>query len=350
MSGQMIGSFDTDNTGVLHSVQLDYYGQRAAAASADNTVHIWDMCDGQQKLVGQLKGHEGPVWKVSWAHPKFGSVVASCGYDMKVIVWKEVQPGNWQIAHMDSSHAASVNDVEFCPEAYGLRLACASSDGTVSILTYDNGQWRRTAFPANTSGSQAVSWAAVQKRDGQPDLTKMRLVTGGCDNCAVVWKCENEVWSQEFPPLPVAHTDWVRDVAWRPMDGASVIASGSWDKTVVIYSQEMEGQQWRQLCKLTLPNKVESLSWCESGSILGVSCGENDVVLYKETYDGRYEEVGKVNEPGYVEVPNSTSAAMAAGVVVNQQQQKSPVENQQQSQELQQQTQNVMDSFGADMM
>jgi len=343
MSGQMIGSFDTGNTGALHSVQLDYYGQRVAAASSEGMVHIWDISDGQQKPAGQLKGHEGPVWKVSWAHPKFGNLVASCGYDMKIIVWKEVQAGNWQIAHMDSSHTASVNDVEFCPWEHGLRLACASSDGTVSILTYADGQWMRTSFPANSGGTQAISWAPVQKRDGQPTTT-MRLVTGGCDNSATAWKCENETWSQEFPQLPAGHSDWVRDVAWRPLEGASVIASGSWDKTVIIYSQDNEGQHWRQVCTLALPNKVESLSWCESGSVLGVSCGESDVVLYREAYDGRYEETGKVNEPGYVEVPNSISAAMAP--VAQNMNQKSLAEVTAASQEFQQQTQNVLDSFG----
>ena len=28
--------------------------------------------------------HEGPVWQVAWAHPKFGSILASCSYDRKV--------------------------------------------------------------------------------------------------------------------------------------------------------------------------------------------------------------------------------------------------------------------------
>lgn len=341
MSGQMVGSFNTDNTGALHDVQLDYYGQRVAAASADGMVHIWDISDGQQKPAGQLKGHEGPVWKVSWAHPKFGSVVASCGYDMKVIIWKEVQPGSWQIAHMDTSHTASVNAVEFCPWELGLRLACASSDGTVSILSYAaDGQWGRTTFGANAGGSQTISWAPVQKRDGQPTAT-LRLVAGGCDNSASVWRCENENWSQEFPPLPAGHTDWVRDVAWRPVDGVSVIASGSWDKTVIIYSQEVDGQHWREVCRLSLPNKVESLSWCESGSILGVSCGEDHISLFKETYDGRFEEIGKVNEPGYVEVPSSITAAVAA-----QQGQKSVAEISSDNQETQQMQQNVLDSFG----
>jgi len=350
MSGQMIGSFDTSAAGLLTGIQYDYYGQRAAAASIDNTIHIWDVSDGQQKMAGQLKGHEGPVWKISWAHPKFGSIVASCGYDMKVIIWKEVQQGNWQIAHMDSSHTASVNDVEFCPWELGLRLACASSDGTVSVLTYvaQEAQWRRAAFAANAGGSQAVSWAPAQHEKDGSALSTMRLVSGGCDNSVGIWKCENEAWSPEFPPIPSAHSDWVRDVAWRPTEGASVVASGSWDKTVTIYVQEMEGQHWRSLCTIPLASKVESLNWCESGSILGIAHGESDVVLYKETYDGKFEEIGKVSESGYTEVPSSVTAALAASAQ-GLPSQGSPIKQDAppaQNQELQQQTANVLDAFG----
>lgn len=35
--------------------------------------------------------HEGPVWQVAWAHPKFGSILASCSYDGTVIVWQETK-------------------------------------------------------------------------------------------------------------------------------------------------------------------------------------------------------------------------------------------------------------------
>jgi len=93
-----------------------------------------------------------------------------------------------------------------------------------------------------------------------------------------------------------------------------------------------------------LPGKVEGLRWCESGSILGVSCGDSDVVLFKEAYDGRYEEVGKVNEPGYVEVPNSITAAVKTNVPSIAPQNVAP--QPQVNQELQQQTQNVLESFG----
>merc|ERR1719502_2485212 len=145
-------NLDTGGLGDIHDAQQDYYGQRQAVASGDNCVYIFEIADGPKKPSACLKGHEGPVWKVTWAHPKFGmnrsSVVASCSYDMKVIVWKETNPSQWQIAHCDTSHTASVNSVRFCPWEYGLRLACASSDGTVSVLTNNpqDGQWHRASF------------------------------------------------------------------------------------------------------------------------------------------------------------------------------------------------------------
>ena len=83
--------------------------------------------------------HEGPVWQVSWAHPSFGNLIASCSYDHKVpasclhvsacvqgshprmgtvfmfapprnqvIIWKEQPaPALFQIVHTSTSHKAS---------------------------------------------------------------------------------------------------------------------------------------------------------------------------------------------------------------------------------------------------
>lgn len=38
--------------------------------------------------LASLDSHEGPVWQVAWAHPKFGPILASASYDGKVIIWK----------------------------------------------------------------------------------------------------------------------------------------------------------------------------------------------------------------------------------------------------------------------
>jgi len=33
------------------------------------------------------------VWKVTWAHPEFGQVLASCSFDRTAAVWEEQGKG-----------------------------------------------------------------------------------------------------------------------------------------------------------------------------------------------------------------------------------------------------------------
>ena len=35
------------------------------------------------------KCHDGPIWRIRWAHPKFGSLLATCSHDKCVRVWEE---------------------------------------------------------------------------------------------------------------------------------------------------------------------------------------------------------------------------------------------------------------------
>ncbi len=46
------------------------------------------------------------MWQVSWAHPKFGSVLASCGYEGKVIIWKQ-SGSKWIVVKEWTGHSAS---------------------------------------------------------------------------------------------------------------------------------------------------------------------------------------------------------------------------------------------------
>ena len=66
---------------------MDYYGKRLASASSDRTIKVFEVAGENQVLLATLKGHDGPVWAASWAHPKFGTLLASCGYDAKVFIW-----------------------------------------------------------------------------------------------------------------------------------------------------------------------------------------------------------------------------------------------------------------------
>ena len=96
---------------------------------------VYDVAGEEHHLVATLSGHEGPVWEVSWAHPKFGTLLASCSYDRRVLIFQETAPGSWQMVHCAQDHQSSVNSVSWAPHEYGLMLASASSDGRVAIVT-----------------------------------------------------------------------------------------------------------------------------------------------------------------------------------------------------------------------
>jgi len=53
-----------------------------------------------------FRRHDGPVWQLAWAHPVYGSVLATCGYDRKVILWKEQDTG-WTKIYEYSNHDSS---------------------------------------------------------------------------------------------------------------------------------------------------------------------------------------------------------------------------------------------------
>jgi protein transport protein SEC13 len=96
----------------VHDVAMDYYGKRLASASSDTTIKIIGVgSNAGSQLLATLSGHRGPVWQVSWAHPKFGPILASCSYDGQVIIWKEGNPNEWQQAHVFNEHSQSVNSI-----------------------------------------------------------------------------------------------------------------------------------------------------------------------------------------------------------------------------------------------
>ena len=74
-------------------------------------LQVFDTAGEQTVELSQLIGHDGPVWQVTWAHPKFGSLLASCSLDHKVIVWKEAQEAQW--VQVGGAHPAHLLDAVF---------------------------------------------------------------------------------------------------------------------------------------------------------------------------------------------------------------------------------------------
>lgn len=297
MPSQKIESGHQD---IVHDVCMDYYGKRLATASSDNTIKIIGVSGSTHQHLATLCGHQGPVWQVAWPHPKFGSMLASCSYDGRVIIWKEgTKPDEWTQAHVFTEHKSSVNSIAWAPHELGLSLACGSSDGNISVFTVrPDGGWDTTRIDqAHQVGVTSVSWAPSTAPGALvgPELLDpvQKLVSGGCDNTVKVWKLYNGSWKMDCFPALQMHSDWVRDVAWAPNMGLpkSTIASCSQDGTVVIWTVAKEGDRWEGRVLHDFKNPVWRVSWSLTGNILAVADGSNNVTLWKEAVDGEWQQV-----------------------------------------------------------
>jgi len=262
---------ETGHQDVVHDIAMDYYGKRLATASSDNTIKIIGVSGTSHQQLATLSGHRGPVWQVAWAHPKFGSMLASCSYDGRVIIWKEgSKPDEWAQVHTFVEHKSSVNSIAWAPHELGLSLACGSSDGNISVFTArSDGGWDTTRIDqAHPVGVTSVSWAPAMAPgalisagpSGQYEYVQ-KLTSGGCDNTVKVWKLTNGSWRMDCFPALQMHKDWVRDVAWAPNLGLpkSTIASASQDGTVVIWTSAKEGEQWEGRVLYDFRTRVEAV-------------------------------------------------------------------------------------------
>lgn len=306
ITSQMLESGHSD---VIHDVQMDYYGKRMATCSSDRTIKIFGVAGGQQTALAELQGHQGPVWQVAWAHPKYGSILASCSYDRSVIIWKETAENTWVQAQTLHNHTASVNSISWGPHEFGLCLACASSDGSISILTCrPDGSWDTSKInDAHGVGVTSVSWSPAAPPGSLVGVAPAsapvpRVASGGCDNAVKIWRyvapesggqMEAVGWQKDSLSPLVKHKDWVRDVAWAPNLGLpkSTIASASQDGMVIIWTQGKEGEPWEPHTLHDFKSPVWRVSWSLTGNILAVSDASNSVTLWKEAVDGQWAQV-----------------------------------------------------------
>ncbi|KAJ6240546.1 protein sec13 [Anaeramoeba flamelloides] len=284
----------TTQKGLIHDVQMDFYGKQVATCSSDGKIQIFNIDGEKQNLVAELTDHEGPVWQISWSNPKFGIHLASCSNDGSVIIWKQINQ-NWIQEYQFSDFSSSVNSVDWAPFQFGLHLACGSSDGNIVILSLINGKWKTNKHKSHQVGVNSVCWGPFVQDQTEENQPKLQLVSGGGDSLVKIWRFEINKGLKLLETLN-GHTSWVRCVAWRQTTSTKlVIASCSQDQTVIIWSKEKTTKQnskqptrWIPKKLSDFPDIVWHVSWSLTSNLISVSCGDSDISFWEENQDGEW--------------------------------------------------------------
>uniref|UniRef100_A0A914C3Z8 Nucleoporin SEH1 n=1 Tax=Acrobeloides nanus TaxID=290746 RepID=A0A914C3Z8_9BILA len=97
--------------------------------------------------------HGGAVWKVRWAHPTFGQILATCSFDNTVHIFEETVPdtsdqslsrtgvqsgkfdssNRWRRRRALTDSGSNVTDIQFAPHFLGLMIATCNALGKVII-------------------------------------------------------------------------------------------------------------------------------------------------------------------------------------------------------------------------
>lgn len=152
------GLIQSAHNDLVTDVAYDFYGLRLATCSLDQRIKVWqvDESNGNWNVEDDWKAHDATVSELSWAHPEFGTILASASFDRTVKIWEQTsfasaadsQPngassGSPQATSGGSSRwveravlvdaRGTVRAVEFAPHHFGLKLATVSSDNHVRI-------------------------------------------------------------------------------------------------------------------------------------------------------------------------------------------------------------------------
>lgn len=322
----------TEHKDVIHDVAYDYHGKRMATSSCDQLVKIWDLVNGEWRCSASWKCHTGVIWRVTWAHPEFGQVIATCSYDRTTAIWEELPPEDGQECKwvkrgnlVDSR--SSIVDVKFAPKHLGLKLATCSADGNIRIYEAPDimnlSQWTLQHEIVSKISLSCLTWN--QSRFLPPTIAAGSDSPNATASVHIYEYNENaRTWSRAESIGAI--TPPVRDVAFSPNLGRSydMLAVASREVTILqvrpLPRKDSSGQvgttkyEIRNVAQFSdHQSQVWRLSWNITGTILASSGDDGFVRLWKGNYLDHWKCIATLRSDGSDEQSQSGAAGASGG-------------------------------------
>uniref|UniRef100_A0A8C4KYE3 Nucleoporin SEH1 n=1 Tax=Equus asinus TaxID=9793 RepID=A0A8C4KYE3_EQUAS len=312
-------SIAADHKDLIHDVSFDFHGRRMATCSSDQSVKVWDKSEsGDWHCTASWKTHSGSVWRVTWAHPEFGQVLASCSFDRTAAVWEEIVgesndklrgQSHWVKRTTLVDSRTSVTDVKFAPKHMGLMLATCSADGIVRIYEAPDvmnlSQWSLQHEISCKLSCSCISWNPSSSRAHSP------MIAVGSDDSSPNAMAKVQIFEYNENTRKYAKaetlmtvTDPVHDISFAPNLGRSFHILAIATKDVRIFTLKPVR---KELSSSGGPTKFEihivaqfdnhnsqvwRVSWNITGTVLASSGDDGCVRLWKANYMDNWKCTG----------------------------------------------------------
>jgi protein transport protein SEC13 len=315
-------SFQTNHSGVVNKAEFNYNGMKFATCGNDGKINIFstkNILSSKNNILPETEliknGHNQPILDLSFSHPCYGTYLASCGIDKKLIIWKEKSPNNFENIY-EYKHKSSVKCCKFAPYQDRLIVLCGTNNGSISIHQLDKNsqKWNNVLLEnVHLNGVNSVDWAPIsppinfgeeeeeeKNEDNDMNFDEMLPMTfiscGNDKKINIFYSKENTIDSfikEDYEDLEGVPNDiaYLNFVGYVDLTFACGLENGE----CLIYKKL--GKKYTKTFTISLDSSVIKVCWSNCGTYLGISCkkeNEKDngsIRFFRENMDNTWVEV-----------------------------------------------------------
>ena len=255
-------------------IETDFYCRNLAVGSSSGKIYIYEKNNGNSSKISEIIAHIGPIYKLSWSHPSYGPILASCGFDKKVILFKLNINSQLEKLYEYEMHDNSVKTLRFSPSSNNLLLISGDLNGNIITCEYIDKNFILQKTFGHDYGVNSIDF-----------LDDKNFVTCGNDNIIKIWN-----YSQENGNVLIKNDFVLKDNNMSTKDLSCkdnkhfVCCGSSEDEGIVNYYSLNEENKWDVNEVYKQNGKLEKIRFNEEHTCIAIinEEGKESIIMENE--------------------------------------------------------------------
>ena len=316
-------SFQTNHSGTVNNIQFNYNGMKFSTCGNDGKINIFStekMFSSEKDIIPDIEliknGHNQPINDLSFSHPFFGTYLASCGNDKKLIIWKEKSINNYENI-FEYKHKSAVKCCKFSPYNNRLIVICGTKKGSISIheLQKSIQKWNSYLLEnIHLNGTNSIDWAPdtppinIEEEDNEENENNddinfdeelpMKFISCGNDCKINIFESKDNTIDSFIKERSIDLNGIIpTDIAFLNFIGyiELTFACGLNNGECIIY-KNCDGD-WINTFRINIGSSIIKICWSICGCYLAISSKQRDennnnpIRFFRENMDKTWVEV-----------------------------------------------------------